>query len=140
MTTLKSLTMTNVIETSAIPTTVIRSLVRWHGGWSEFKAIANDAANHGANTGISFIDCTDTTAFFRKNAPAIKAWLTDLTDCYDCDSMAVMVKDWGLGAYKVEEINAALYTGKGDAVDSTFQQICFALVEQLANDVVDLVD
>lgn len=140
MKTLKSLKLSTVIENSNIDATLIRAIVRWHGGWSEFKEISGDISKYGANTGISFIYYTDSVKFFRNHAPAIKIWLTDLAaDVYDC-TMGEMVKQWNLSQYSIEEINQALYTGKGDAVDQVFDIACKAVVEEIARAVVDSVE
>jgi hypothetical protein len=140
MKTLKSLKLSTVIENSNIDATLIRAIVRWHGGWDEFKEISSDISKYGANTGISFIYYTDSVKFFRNHAPAIKSWLKSLSEeyYYDHDSVGSMMDKWDLvSQYTIEEINQALYTGKGDAVDQVFDVACKAVVEEIARAVVD---
>lgn len=139
---LKSLKLSTVIDNSNIDATLIRGLVAWHGGWQEFKSIAEDIASYGANTGISFIWYTDSVKFFRNHAPAIKSWLKCLAgDLYDNESIGSMISRWELvSGYTIDEINQALYTGKGDAVDQVFDAAVKAVIEDLANQVVNLVE
>lgn len=136
---MKNLKLSTVIENTNIDASLVRGVVAWHGGWEEFKNIAEDISNHGANTGISFIWYTDSVKFFRNHAPAIKSWLKSLaTDCYDVESVGSMMSKWDLiSQYSVDEINQALYTGKGDAVDQVFDVAVKAVTEELARVVVD---
>lgn len=139
--TIKKLTMNAVIENSVLEASVIRSLVRWHGGWSEFKAISRDIANYGANTGISFIMYTDSAKSFKANAPALKRWVSELATDYD-HGVLEMLQSWkGIGKiYSLDEIGSALYAGKGDSVDSVYSTIIYAAVEEIANTIVNMVD
>lgn len=140
MNTLKSLKLSSVIEESNIDATLIRGVVAWHGGWEAFKEIAEDIYKNGANTGISFIWYTDSVKFFRKHAPAIKSWLSDLAaECYDC-SAAEMIKKWDLSEYTVDEISVALYCGKGDAVDQVFDKAVKAVTEEIARIICEMVE
>lgn len=140
MNTLKSLKLSSVIEESNIDATLIRGIVAWHGGWKAFKEIAPDIYNHGANTGISFIWYTDSVKFFRNHAPAIKAYLTDLADeNYDCSS-AEMLQKWELDCYNLDEINTALYCGKGDAVDQVFDKAVKVVTEEIARIICEMVE
>lgn len=139
--TIKKLTMNAVIENSVLEASVIRSLVRWHGGWSEFKEIARDISNYGANTGISFIYHADMRESFKANAPALKRWVSEMSLDYD-KGVLEMLQGWrGIGSiYTLDEIATALYTGRGDAVDSVYSTIIYAAVEDLANTIVSMVD
>lgn len=140
MTTLNTLKPSTVIENVNVDPSLVRGIVRWHGGWTEFKNIAEDISNHGANTGISFVWYSDSVKFFRNHAPAIKTWLASLAeDCYNC-SMGEMVQQWNLKSYTVDEINQALYTGKGDAVDQVFDTTLKAVVEEIARAVIESVE
>jgi hypothetical protein len=142
MTTINNLTMTAVIEDSSLDATLIRSLVRSHGGWKEFKSIASDISNYGANTGISFVYYADTNKAFRANSKALRSWISDLAkECYDLGVLE-MLQGWrGIGKiYTIDEIGSALYTGKGDAVDAVYSTIIYAAVEDLANRIVNMVD
>lgn len=141
MTTIKTLKLSEVIENTNIDPTLVRALVRWHGGWSEFKESASDISNYGANNGNSFIYYTDSTKFFRAHAPAIKEWLTyTAEEIYDM-GIGQMLNQWkGCSDYSQDEINQAIYTGKGDAVDSVFCNCLWAIVEELATNICDLID
>lgn len=136
---LKSLKLSSVIDNVNLDPSLVRGIVSWHGGWDKFKSISEDICNYGANTGISFIYYTDSVKFFRNHAPAIKSWLKCLSsDCYDGESVGSMMSKWDLvSGYTVDEINQALYTGKGDAVDSVFDVACKAVVEEIARAVID---
>lgn len=136
---LNSLKLSTVIENVNIDPSLVRGIVNWHGGWDKFKSISEDICNYGANTGISFIYYTDSVKFFRNHAPAIRSWLKCLSsDCYGVESVGSMMVKWELvSAYTIDEINQALYTGKGDAVNSVFDVACKAVVEEIARAVND---
>lgn len=136
---MKKLKLSTVIENTNLDASLVRGLVAWHGGWEEFKNIAQDISNHGANTGISFVWYEDSVKFFRNHAPAIKVWLKSLaSDSYDIESVGSMLSKWDLvSQYSVDEINQALYTGKGDARDSVYDAAVKAVTQDLARVVVD---
>ncbi len=136
---MKKLKLSTVIKNTNLDASLVRGLVAWHGGWGEFKNIAEDISNHGANTGISFVWYTDSVKFFRNHAPAIKAHLASCAyDYYDSNNISEMIVKWDLvSGYTVEEINQALYTGKGDARDSVYDAAVKAVTEELARVVVD---
>lgn len=140
MTTLKSLKLSSVIEESNIDATLIRGVVAWHGGWAAFKDIAQDISNHGANTGISFVWYTDSVKFFRNHAPAMKEWLMEIAENgYDC-TLAEMIQKWDLDCYSIDEINTALYCGKGDAVDQVFDKAVKGVTEEIAHIICNMVE
>lgn len=138
--TIKNLTMKSVIETSVLSPSLIRALVNFHGGWSQFKEIAGDISNHGAAGGQSFCSYHEATVFFKANRKDIKQWLKDLASDFD-QSTAEMVRCWGtLSNYSIDEISEAVYALEGDAVGAVCETIGWSLAEELSRSVVDLTD
>lgn len=138
MTTLKTLKLATIIESTNIAPSLVRGIVKWHGGWEEFKAISEDLAAYGANTGQSFVWYTDSVKFFKNHAPELKTWLDEIaTDLYSTTIAEMMAKWTLLRGYTEHEINTALYSGKGDARDSVFDVVVKAVTEEIARLVVD---
>lgn len=70
------LTLTTVIENNShMPSRLIHAIVKNHGGWNEFKELAEDICNYGANTGISFIYYKDQIAFVKKYRKEILSFI-----------------------------------------------------------------
>lgn len=141
MTTIKNLKMSEVIENTPIAPSLVRSLVRWHGGWEAFKDMSYDVSNYGANGGQSFIYYDDSNKFFRAHAKDIKNYLTDLADdCYDT-TVTEMISSWKqTNCYNYDEINYALYCGKGVAVNDVFCNSLWCIVEELCRTIQDMVE
>ena len=141
MTTIKSLKLSEVIENTSIAPTLVRSIVRWHGGWEEFKDMSADIANYGANGGQSFVYYDDSNKFFRSHAKDIKDYLCGLAnDCYG-QTVTEMIGSWKqTKCYNYDEINTALYCGKGDAVNDVFCNSLWAIVEELCYTIQNMVE
>jgi len=65
-------TISNLIDNTNIPASLVRAVVRQLGGWDSFKESARDIANHGINGGFhGFIYYTDTVKFAKAHKAAI---------------------------------------------------------------------
>lgn len=72
-------TIKQFTEKSHIDSKLIRAVIRQNGGWSNFKSIAYDVYDHGANSGFSgFIYYDDTVKFTKNNKQLIIQCLFDL--------------------------------------------------------------
>jgi len=67
-----NITMKRFIDRSNIPASLVRAVVRQSGGWENFREMAADVAEHGADCGFSgWIYYTETCAFYKKNRKEI---------------------------------------------------------------------
>ncbi len=142
--TMKHTTLNAFIEYSYIPATLIRSTVRQCGGWQEFKDIAEDVCNHGANCGFNgFIYYTETCAFTKRNKKAIiELCKQTADDCYGYGykSVSDFIGTFNCVDLDTEEIAKALYTGKGDNVTEVYNALAWYALEKLVRSFVDFVE
>ena len=62
----------NLIESTNIPESLVRAVVRQMGGWESFKESATDITHHGISGGFhGFIYYSDTIRFTKRNRKAI---------------------------------------------------------------------
>ena len=77
---MQNLTLSQLIAESGLNPSLVRSTVRQCYGWQDFKEMAQDVANHGANCGFGkFIYYTDTIAFTKRNKKALLELCKGLT-------------------------------------------------------------
>ena len=116
----KNVTLSKLIESSNIPASLIRAVVRQMGGWQSFTEAAPDICRGGIDGGFNgFIYNADTEPFARRNREAI------------AEMASAQANDFGIGVIKMirgfgcfqngtkptdEEIGSALYAGR-DAKD-----------------------
>lgn len=105
-------TIKQLIASSNIDATLIRSTVRQAGGWTEFQEMAKDVCNNGADCGFSgFIYYYDTAPFAKRNKKAILSL---------CDSMA-----YELDAESVYDFIAGFKCFRGEF---SYDHVCGILV------------
>ena len=72
MTTTKNPSLFNLIDSTNIPESLVRAVVRQMGGWESFKESAPDITRHGIDGGFhGFIYYRDTEPFAKRNRKAI---------------------------------------------------------------------
>ena len=72
MTATKKPSLTNLIESTNIPESLVRAVVKQAGGWESFKESAPDISRHGIDAGFNgFIYYSDTIAFTKRNREEI---------------------------------------------------------------------
>lgn len=104
-----------LIESTNIPETLVRAVVRQAGGWESFEEAAPDIARHGIDGGFhGFIYHTDTLKFAKKN----RASIAELAESQASDfGMGVLEMIQGFRCLGIEystgEIARCLY-GSGD--------------------------
>ena len=70
--------LVNLINSTNIPESLVRSVVRQMGGWESFKESAPDITRHGISGGFNgFIYYSDTIAFAKRNRKAILEMATE---------------------------------------------------------------
>lgn len=70
---------------SNVSETLIRAVVRQVGGWNNFKELAEDVRDYGADGGFSgFIYYTDTLAFFEHNKKLIMSLAKEQASEFGC--------------------------------------------------------
>lgn len=89
------ITQKRLIESSNIPASLIRAVVRQVGGWNSFVNHAEDIANHGINGGFSgFIYYSDTEPFAKANKVAISELASTQAQEYGSDSTFAMIRSF----------------------------------------------
>ena len=76
--TTKKPSLANLINSTNIPETLVRAVVRQMGGWESFKEKAPDITRHGIGGGYhGFIYYSDTIPFAKRNRKAILEMATE---------------------------------------------------------------
>ena len=109
-------TLKNLIESTNIPESLVRAVVRQMGGWESFTESAEDVARHGIDGGFhGFVYYTDTEPFARRNRAAIAEHAEQQADDFGT-TVTEMIQ--GFGCFRNgdkptdSEIGMALYSGK----------------------------
>ncbi len=110
-------TLGNLIESTNIPASLVRAVVRQMGGWQSFCDSAPDICAHGIDGGFhGFIYNSDTESFARRNRSAIAQMAQEQASDFGT-SVTEMIQ--GFGCFRDNkpsdsEIGTALYAGKDD--------------------------
>lgn len=114
------ITLSSLIESTNIPASLVRAVVKQMGGWESFTESAQDISNHGIDGGFhGFIYYSDTEPFARRNREAIAQMASEQAEEFGT-GVIEMIR--GFGCFRNgtkptdEEIGSALYAGK-DAKD-----------------------
>lgn len=109
-------TLQKLIDSSNIPESLIRAVVRQMGGWNSFKENAPDICRGGIDGGFNgFIYNADTESFARRNRESIAAMASQQADDFGT-SVTEMIQ--GFGCFRNgtkpsdSDIGSALYAGK----------------------------
>lgn len=126
--------LTDFIDSVAIPSSLVRSTVRQCGGWDSFKEMAEDVSRHGAGGGFhGFIYYTETVAFARRNKAALLDHIKEQAKEFGEPSPAAFVAAFHcLDGYEAGEIEAALYTGKGEAATQVYNALAWYALEEVS--------
>jgi len=115
MKTTTKITLKALCESTNIPASLVRAVVRQLGGWESFTESAEDIANHGIDGGFhGFIYNRDTEAFAKRNRKDIAAMARNQADEFG-SGVIEMIR--GFGCFRHckptdEEIGSALYAGR----------------------------
>jgi hypothetical protein len=111
------ITQQQLIDSSNIPATLIRAVVRQMGGWQSFIENAPDICRGGIDGGFSgFIYNAETEPFARRNRVAIASMASQQAEDFGTGVME-MIRGFGCFRHDTEkptdeEIGLALYAGK----------------------------
>lgn len=110
------LTQKQLIESTHIPASLVRAVVRQMGGWESFTQSAQDIANDGIAGGFhGFIYNRDTEAFAKRNRAAISQMASEQASQFGT-GVIEMIRNFGTFRHGTkptdEEIGSALYAGK----------------------------
>ena len=129
------MTLTEFTNRSHINNALIRSVVKQIGGWEEFKEVAADVADHGANSGFGgFTYYRETVDFYLKNAQMIK----ELAHQYARDfgtSTLEMIDQFNCirGDFTMDELGEAFYTTKySEDYDLIYNALSWFALEEVA--------
>ena len=114
----------------SIPEPLTKAVVRQSGGWSDFKEMAADVANHGAACGFSgWTYYTDTVKFAQVNRATIAQLVQDQSVEYGMGTLEMIQVFSCIGKdYSLDDIGKCLY-GRGDDTTILNGLAWFALEE-----------
>ncbi len=143
---MQKLTLSQFIAESGLNPSLVRSTVRQCYSWQDFKEMAQDVTNHGANAGFGkFIYYTDTVAFTKRNKKALLEMCKDQASDYYGHGMTVPGFIAGFGCVgcvgcDAEQVAIALYTGKGDNVTEVYNALAWYALEEVARRYCDIIE
>lgn len=138
-----SKTLAAFVKFSHIPESLIRAVVRQHGGWTTFQENAQDIAAHGADTGWSgWIATADCVAFTKRNRAAIVESLERLSSEDGEDLLSLVAGFNCLRSYKfsTSDVGRVLFSAKGgdeDARSTIENALAWSALEDVARSYVD---
>ena len=90
------ITLSKLINSTSIPASLVRAVVRQLGGWNSFAQSAEDITNHGINGGFcGFVYYKDTESFTRRNLEGINELLSAQAQEIGYDSTFAMIRSFG---------------------------------------------
>jgi hypothetical protein len=109
-------TLNKLIESTNIPESLVRAVIRQFGGWESFTESAEDVSNHGIDGGFhGFIYYADTEPFAKRNRKAIAEMASAQASEFGT-GVIEMIRGFGCFRNSTkptdEEIGSALYAGK----------------------------
>lgn len=130
------------LEQSNLYEGLIKAVVDKAGGWEEFKGMAPDVYNHGADGGFhGFIYTWETVAFAEANLEEILEHARKLAESFDFSDEFELVagfgciKDLGLTPGQVA---ATIYRRKHEDRDAVFNALAWFALEEVANSLMDV--
>lgn len=114
-------TLAAFVKFSHIPESLIRAVVRQHGGWTTFQENAQDIAAHGADAGWNgWIATADCVAFTKRNRAAIVESLERLASEDGEDVLSLVAGFNCLRSYKpsVSDVGRVLFSARGGDEDT----------------------
>ena len=133
--------LSEFIKQSTVPAKLIRAVVRQVGCWEDFRKIAKDVADHGADDGYKgFIYYVDTVAFTKRNRRAILELAVAQDSQIESVGLVKFVAGFGCIDETDDLIARALYAGRGDAVTGIYNALAWYALEEVCRSYVDLLD
>jgi len=127
---------------SNVPEALVRAVVRQVGGWDSFREMAEDVANHGADSGFSgFCYHSETVKFAKANFESIYELASGMAQDCGYDSVITMVagfqclKDWD----RAEVERALFLKNKGEAETPVYNALAWFALEEVSRNYADTV-
>lgn len=114
------ITLKAFCDSSPIAPSLIRAVVRQHGGWDAFKQDAENIFNHGADAGYGgWIYTSDCTSFTRRNRAAIVQELSSQAADQGEDLCSMVAGFNCLRDHKLSasDVGRVLFSGRGGDED-----------------------
>lgn len=139
---MKKITIQKLIDSSNIPTALIKAVIRQSGGWDDFKDCAPDIYNHGIDGGFhGWIYHCDTVEFAKKNIKTILEMAEQQADSLG-DGMLEMIA--GFGVFRNDPITPSkiFMALQRETDDSTavYNALAWYAAEETARAYMDLVE
>ena len=132
--------LSQFLRDSNINDDLIRAVVRQAGGWYNFKEIAGDVTNHGANSGFcGFTYYVDTIGFFKRHKSAIMELANDQANDFDLDTYSMIA---GFNCLKVDtgSVAEAIHNPRTEDIDSVRNALAWYALEEVARSYVECVE
>jgi len=126
-------TIQSFIAKSNLPESLIRGVVKQVGGWTSFKEMASDVANHGASGGFSgFCYYSDTVPFAKRHKAVILDYAKQMAD--DLGESGAMSLIGGFNCLKIsaDEVAEALYNPRSDEQTNVFNALAWFALEEVS--------
>lgn len=146
MKTTTKITLKALCESTNIPASLVRAVVRQLGGWKSFTESAEDIANHGIDGGFhGFIYNRDTEAFAKRNRKDIADMASEQASDYGVSAFS-MIHAFGCFRNDMikptdEEIGSALYAGRNvDGGANVLNALAWYAGEEVARAYADMIE
>lgn len=137
-------TLAALIESTGIPASLVRAVVRQLGGWQDFTSSAPDIASHGINGGFSgFIYYKDTIAFAKRNRADIASMAKEQASDFGTDPISMIQ---GFNCFRnskpdAASVSTALYGGRSqEDTDTVLNALAWYAGEEVARAYVDMTE
>lgn len=137
----KTFTLKQFTQQSNIDAKLVRAVVSQIGGWSEFKELAQDVYNSGANAGwVGFTYYTDTVDFYKRNKKAILTLAASNAEDYGYDSTLDLVASFGCLRGTTKREIMEFFTGLSDECEVEIKNaLAWFALEEVCRSYCDLV-
>lgn len=145
MKTANRITLKSLCDSTNIPASLVRAVVRQLGGWESFTQSAPEIARHGIDGGFhGFIYNGDTESFAKRNRSDIAKMASERASDF---GIGVFEMIRGFGCFRHgekptdEEIGTALYTGRNiDGGMNILNALAWYAGEEVARAYVDVLE
>lgn len=128
-----------MVKCGHINTRLVTAVVRQVGGWENFKEIAKDVSEHGANAGFSgFTYYTDTLKFYRNNQKEIRELVAHTASDLGEDPV-MMVNNFNclVGRTNTNAVGKTLYGTKANHDTNVANALAWYALEEVSRAYVD---
>ena len=137
------MTKKQFIKECGIDEKLINAVVHQSGGWENFKEIASDVANHGADSGFSgWCYYNETCGFFKKNKQLILDFAKEEAESFG-ESMLEMISHFGVFTHdpiSTDDIAEALYSKDNDRETDVHNVMAWYALEEVSRRYYDIVN